>query len=102
MSPARRRSLRGGWQAPLLDQEAGGVLFEKTRKMDALLAGRRNVIGSPNLVQSLVRFGLIDRLNLWLTRCCWAAARRETIWRGGNERSVPQAVYSTEKPRPRR
>jgi dihydrofolate reductase len=120
----------GGWQAPLLDQEAGGVVFEQARNMDALLLGRRtyeifagywptapaeipftgllnrvpkyvasrtlagplawhgstliaepiaasvtslkqrhdelHVIGSLNLVQSLLRFGLADRLNLWL------------------------------------
>jgi len=119
----------GGWQAPLLDQEAGSVLFEQARSMDALLLGRRtydifanywptapeeipftsllngvpkyvasrtlagpldwrgstvvgepiadgvtsvkerhdelHVIGSLNLVQSLLRFGLVDRLNLW-------------------------------------
>lgn len=120
----------GGWQAPLLDQEAGGVLFEQARNMDALLLGRRtyqifagywptapeeipftgllnevpkyvasrtltdplawrgsrvlaesvaeavpslkerhdelHVIGSLNLVQSLLRLGLVERLNLWL------------------------------------
>jgi dihydrofolate reductase len=120
----------GGWQAPLLDQEAGGVVFEQASNMDALLLGRRtyeifagywptapeeipftgllnrvpkyvasrtladplawhgstllaesipesvtslkerhdelHVIGSLNLVQSLLRFGLVDRLNLWL------------------------------------
>ena len=120
----------GGWQAPLLDQEAGDVVFEQARKMDALLLGRRtyeifadywptapeeipftallnrvpkfvasrtladplawhgstllaepiaasvtslkerhdelHVIGSLNLVQSLLHFGLVDRLNLWL------------------------------------
>jgi dihydrofolate reductase len=120
----------GGWQAPLLDEEAGGVLFEQARSMDALLLGRRtyeifaaywptaseeipftellnrvpkyvasrtlagplawrgstlltdsiaesvtsvkerhgevHVIGSLDLVQSLLRFGLVDRLNLWL------------------------------------
>ncbi|HEY6318698.1 MAG TPA: dihydrofolate reductase family protein [Acidimicrobiia bacterium] len=121
---------RGGWQAPLPDEEAGGVLFGQARSMDALLLGRRtyeifanywptapeeipftgllngvpkyvasrtlagplawqgstlvaealpegitaikerhdevHVIGSLNLVQSLLRFGLVDRLNLWL------------------------------------
>jgi dihydrofolate reductase len=31
----------GGWQAPLLDQEAGRVMFEQARSMDALLLGRR-------------------------------------------------------------
>jgi dihydrofolate reductase len=120
----------GGWQAPLLDQESGRVLFERARSMDALLLGRRtyeifanywptapeeipftgllndvpkyvvsrtlaaplawqgstlvteafaegiaavkerhdevHVIGSVNLVQSLLRFDLVDRLNLWL------------------------------------
>jgi dihydrofolate reductase len=120
----------GGWQAPLMDQEAGGVVFEEARNMDALILGRRtfeifakywptaseeipftgllnrvpkyvasrtlsdppawrgstlladsiaesvtslkerhdelHVIGSLNLVQSLLRFGLVDRLNLWL------------------------------------
>jgi dihydrofolate reductase len=119
----------GGWQAPLVDQEADNV-FEQAKSMDALLLGRRtyeifagywptapeeipfksllngvpkyvasrtladpldwqgstlvgesiaegvtslkdrhdelHVIGSLNLVQSLLRFGLVDRLNLWL------------------------------------
>src|SRR6202043_576968 len=31
----------GGWQAPLADQESGGVIFEQARSMDALLLGRR-------------------------------------------------------------
>src|SRR5436190_7676161 len=31
----------GGWQAPLLDQESGSVLFEQAKSMDALLLGRR-------------------------------------------------------------
>jgi dihydrofolate reductase len=121
---------RGGWQAPLLDEEAGTVVFERARSMDALLIGRRtyeifadywptapeeipftdllnnvpkyvasrtladplewrgstvvagpiaedvtslkerhdelHVIGSLDLVQSLLRFGLVDRLNLWV------------------------------------
>jgi len=120
----------GGWQAPLSDREAGGVVFDQARRMDALLLGRRtyeifagywptasgevpftgllnrvpkyvasrtlaeplawhgstllaepvaeritslkerhdevHVIGSLNLVQLLLRFGLVDRLNLWL------------------------------------
>jgi dihydrofolate reductase len=122
--------IHGGWQAPLLDQEADRVMFEQARSMDALLLGRRtyeifadywpkapeeipftsllngvpkyvasrtlagplawqgstlvaevlaesitplkerhdevHVIGSLDLVQSLLRFGLVDRLNLWL------------------------------------
>lgn len=120
----------GGWQAPLLDEEAGPVLFDRARSMDALLLGRKtyeifanywptapeeipftgllnrvpkyvasrtlaaplawagstlvtealadgitsikerhdevHVIGSLDLVQSLLRFGLVDRLHLWL------------------------------------
>ncbi len=31
----------GGWQAPVLDPEAGAVVFEQARNMDALLLGRR-------------------------------------------------------------
>ena len=31
----------GGWQAPLVDQEAGSVIFEQARSMDALLLGRK-------------------------------------------------------------
>jgi len=120
----------GGWQAPLADQESGGVIFEQAASMDVLLLGRRtyeifagywpgapqeipftgllngapkyvasrtlagplawqgsalvvgdlaesitalkerhdevHVIGSLGLLQSLLRFGLVDRLNLWL------------------------------------
>ncbi len=120
----------GGWQAPLLDEESGEVMFDQARSMDALLLGRRtyeifadywpiapeelaftgllnsvpkyvasrtlagplawqgstlvtgdlaegvtalkqrheeiSVIGSLDLVQSLLRLGLVDRLNLWL------------------------------------
>ncbi len=120
----------GGWQAPLLDEEAGKVVFEQASSMDALLLGRTtyeifadywptapeeipftgllngvpkyvasrtlseplawpgstlltgdfaesiaavkerhdrvHVIGSLDLVQSLLRLGLVDRFNLWL------------------------------------
>ena len=120
----------GGWQAPLADQESGGVIFEQATSMDALLLGRRtyeifadywpgapqempftgllnavpkyvasrtlagslawqgstlvaddladninalkerhdevHVIGSLDLLQSLLRFGLVDRMNLWV------------------------------------
>jgi dihydrofolate reductase len=119
----------GGWQAPLVDQESGGAMFEQAKSMDALLLGRKtyeifasywptapeeitftgllngipkyvasrtltgpldwhrsellagelaesvtdvkarhdevHVIGSLDLVQSLLRLGLVDRLNLW-------------------------------------
>jgi dihydrofolate reductase len=120
----------GGWQAPLMNEEAGNAVFEQAKSMDALLLGRTtyeifanywpqapeeipftgllngvpkyiasrtltepltwsgstllagdfvdsitavkerhdrvHVIGSLDLVQSLLRFGLVDRLNLWL------------------------------------
>lgn len=120
----------GGWQAPLMDQDSGEVVFEQARTMGTLLLGRRtydifaaywpsapeeipftgllnevpkhvasrtlteplawqgstllsgdlaggvtalkdrydevHVIGSLDLVQSLLRLGLVDRLNLWL------------------------------------
>lgn len=119
----------GGWQAPLLNQEAGQAVFEQAKTMDALLLGRKtyevfanywptvpqevpfaallnavpkyvashtlteplswngtkrldgnllesitevknrhdevHVIGSLDLVQSLLRLGLVDRLDLW-------------------------------------
>jgi dihydrofolate reductase len=122
--------VHGGWQAPLGDEDAGGVVFEQARSMGALLLGRRtyeifadywpkaseespftgllngipkfvasrtlagqlawqgstliagdlvesitalkarhdevHVIGSLDLVQSLLHFDLIDRLNLWV------------------------------------
>lgn len=31
----------GGWQAPLFDDEAGGLIFDQAKGMDALLLGRR-------------------------------------------------------------
>ncbi|MBB4660613.1 dihydrofolate reductase family protein [Conexibacter arvalis] len=122
--------VHGGWQAPLLDEQAGATMFEQARGMDALLLGRRtyeifagywptapeeipftgllndvakyvasrtlaeplewsgstlltgeladsvaalkerheeiHVIGSLDLVQSLLRHGLVDRIELWL------------------------------------
>lgn len=120
----------GGWQAPMVDEEAVDIMFEEARTMDALLLGRRtydifanywptapeeipytgllnsvakyvasrtlteplawqgstllagdladavaavkerhdevHVIGSLDLVQSLLRLGLVDRLNVWV------------------------------------
>jgi dihydrofolate reductase len=120
----------GGWQAPLLNEESGNVLFEQAKSMDALLLGRTtyeifanywptapeampftgllngvpkyvasrtltdplswegstlltgdfvesitavkerhdrvHVIGSLDLVQTLLRSDLVDRLNLWI------------------------------------
>jgi dihydrofolate reductase len=120
----------GGWQAPVVDTEAGPVKVEQASRMDALLLGRKtyeifanywptappeipftallngvpkyvashtladplawqgstriagdlvetvtaikerhdevHVIGSLDLLQSLLRAGLVDRLNLWV------------------------------------
>jgi dihydrofolate reductase len=145
----------GGWQAPLLDQESGSVMFEQARSMDALLLGRRtydifanywptapeeipftgllngvpkyvasrtlagplawegstlltgdlaesitalkerhqevHVIGSLDLVQSLLRFGLVDRMNLWLYPLLLGSGKQ--VFAGG---TVPTALRLTE------
>jgi dihydrofolate reductase len=141
----------GGWQAPLVDQEAGAVIFEQARSMDALLLGRRtyeifadywprasdeipftgllngvpkyvasrtlaeplawrgsslvtedfasikarhdevHVIGSLDLVQSLLRFGLVDRLHLWLYPLVLGSGKR--LFAGG---TVPTTLRLTE------
>jgi dihydrofolate reductase len=145
----------GGWQAPLRDHDAGGVLFEQASKMDALLLGRRtyeifagywptapeeipftgllnrvpkyvasrtlsdplawsgstllaepiaeavrsikdgheelHVIGSLNLVQSLLRSGLVDRLNLWMYPVLLGSGKK--VFGDG---TVPTALRLTE------
>lgn len=145
----------GGWQAPLADQESGGVIFEQARSMDALFLGRRtyeifagywpsaapeipfpgllngvpkyvasrtlagplawpgstlvagdlaesitalkerhdevHVIGSLDLVQSLLRFGLVDRMNLWLYPLLLGSGKQ--VFAGG---TVPTALRLTE------
>jgi dihydrofolate reductase len=145
----------GGWQAPLVDQESGRVMFEQARSMDALLLGRRtyeifasywptapkdmpftgllngvakyvasrtlagplawqgstlvagdlaesistvkerhhevHVIGSLDLVQSLLRLGLVDRLNLWLYPLLLGSGKR--VFADG---TVPTALRLTE------
>jgi dihydrofolate reductase len=145
----------GGWQAPLVDQESGGVMFEQARSMDALLLGRKtyeifanywpsapeeipftsllnrvpkyvasrtlagplawqgstlvagdlaegitalkerhdevHVIGSLDLVQSLLRFGLVDRLNLWLYPLLLGSGKQ--VFADG---TVPTALRLTE------
>jgi dihydrofolate reductase len=144
----------GGWQAPLLDQQSGNVMFEQARSMDALLLGRKtyeifadywprapaeipftgllngvpkyvasrtlagpltwqgstlvagdlaesittlkerhdevHVIGSLDLVQSLLRFGLVDRLSLWLYPLLLGAGKQ--VFGGG---TVPTALRLT-------
>jgi dihydrofolate reductase len=145
----------GGWQAPLLDEESGEIMFEQARRMDALLLGRRtydifanywpsapeempftgllnsvpkyvasralteplawqgttlvdgdlgdgitamkerhdeaHVIGSLDLVQSLLRLGLVDRLNLWMYPLLLGSGKR--VFGGG---TVPTALRLTE------
>jgi dihydrofolate reductase len=145
----------GGWQAPLVDRESGGAVFEQARSMDGLLLGRKtyeifadywprapeeipftgllngvpkyvvsrtlarplawqgstqvtgdlaesiealkerhsqvHVIGSLDLVQSLLRFGLVDRLNLWLYPLLLGSGKR--VFAGG---TVPTALRLTE------
>ncbi len=145
----------GGWQAPLLDEESGGAMFEQATRMDALLLGRRtyeifadywpkapeeipftgllngvakyvasrtlsgplawqsstalhgdlaesvtalkerhdevHVIGSLDLLQSLLRLGLVDRLNLWLYPLVLGSGKR--VFDGG---TVPAALNLTE------
>jgi dihydrofolate reductase len=142
----------GGWQAPLLDQESGNVLFEQARSMDALLLGRKtyeifadywprapeeipftgllngvpkyvasrtlagplswqgstlvagelaesvtaleerhdevHVIGSLDLVQSLLRLGLVERLNLWIYPLLLGTGKQ--VFAGG---TVPTALH---------
>ena len=135
----------GGWQAPLGDASAGGIVFEEASTMDALLLGRRtyeifsdywpkapdtipftgllnnvrkfvasrtlteplawnnstlltgdlvdavravkerhdevHVIGSLDLVQSLLQHGLVDRLNLWVYPVLLGSGKR--LFAGG-------------------
>lgn len=145
----------GGWQAPLLDEEAGDAMFERARSMDALLLGRKtyeifagywprapeeipftgllnnipkyvasrtladplawqgstllagdlaagvaavkqrhdevHVIGSLDLVQSLLRLRLVDRLDLWLYPLL--LGRGKQVFAGG---TVPTALRLAE------
>ena len=145
----------GGWQAPLLDQESGGAMFQQAQSMDALLLGRKtyeifaaywpkapeeipftgllnrvakyvasrtlsdplawqgttllagdlgesvvaakerhdevHVIGSLDLVQSLLRLGLVDRLDLWQYPLLLGSGKR--VFAGG---TVPTALRLTE------
>jgi dihydrofolate reductase len=144
----------GGWQAPLLDEESGRVMFEEASSMDALLLGRRtyeifagywpqapqempftgllngvakyvasrtladplawqgstlltgdlaesvnavkerhdevHVIGSLDLVQSLLEGGLVDRVNLWLYPLVLGSGKR--VFGDG---AVPTALHLT-------
>jgi dihydrofolate reductase len=144
----------GGWQAPLIDEASGAVMFEQAQDMDALLLGRTTydifagywptapeeipftkllngipkyvasrtlseplgwhgstllgsvagdlvesidalkdrhdkiaVIGSLDLVQSLLRHGLVDQLNLWMYPVVLGSGKK--LFGGG---AVPTAL----------
>lgn len=145
----------GGWQAPLVDEESGGVLFSQASAMDALLLGRKtygifadywpkapqeipftgllnavpkyvasrtlaeplawqnstllagdlaasvtalkerhrevHVIGSLDLVQSLLAAELVDRLDLWVYPLVLGAGKRVF-----GEGTVPAALRVVE------
>ena len=150
----------GGWQAPLMDADAGEVMFERASRMDALLLGRRtydifagywpnaqdeipftrllndvpkyvasrtlsapltwqgttlldgeipravgelrdrhdevHVIGSLDLVQSLLRARLVDRLELWVYPLLLGGGKR--VFADGTVPTAPQLVGSTTYP----
>jgi dihydrofolate reductase len=145
----------GGWQAPLLDEEAGDAVFEQAKTMSALLLGRKtyeifagywpsapqdmpftallnnvpkyvasrtlsgplswngssllagdleesvaevlerhdevHVIGSLDLVQSLLRIGLVDRMSLWVYPLLLGTGKK--VFGGG---AAPTALRLTE------
>ena len=145
----------GGWQAPLVDQESVGAVFEQAKSMDALLLGRKtyeifasywpkapeeipftgllngipkyvasrtltgplawhpsellagdlaesitavmarhdevHVIGSLDLVQSLLRLRLVDRLDLWQYPLLLGSGKH--VFADG---TVPTALHLTE------
>jgi dihydrofolate reductase len=147
--------IHGGWQAPLIEEESGRVMFERAKTMDALLLGRKtydifsnywptapeeipftgllnsvpkyvasrtladplawegstviagdlahgitalkdrhdeiHVIGSLDLVQSLLHLGLVDRLNLWVYPLVLGTGKRVFA-----EGTVPAALRLTE------
>jgi len=144
----------GGWQAPLIDAEAGGLVFDQAKSMGALLLGRRtydifaaywptapaemdftrllnrvpryvatrtltdplgwegasvlegdlaegvadlkerhgdvHVIGSLDLVQTLLALGLVDRINLWVYPVVLGGGKR--VFEGG---AAPSALRLT-------
>jgi dihydrofolate reductase len=82
------RSLAGplGWQgsALIVGDLAAGVATVKERHDEV------HVIGSLDLVQSLLRLGLVDRLNLWLNPLLLGSGKR--VFAGG---TVPTALRLT-------
>ena len=150
----------GGWQAPFWDEEAGNIVFEQARTMDALLLGRKTyeifanywpkasdeipftgllngvrkyvasrtladpldwqgstivgapiadgvaalkerhddiqVIGSLDLVQSLLRFGLVDQLHLWQYPVLLGSGKR--VFADGTVPTALRLIESTPYP----
>ena len=150
----------GGWQAPLMDADAGDVMFEQASHMSALLLGRRtydifagywpnapdeipftrllndvpkyvasrtlraplewqgstlldgdvaravgelrerhdevHVIGSLDLVQSLLRDRLVDRMNLWVYPLLLGEGKR--VFADGTVPTALQLIESTSYP----
>src|ERR1035438_4773783 len=78
----------GGWQAPLADQESGGVIFEQARSMDALLLGRRTyeifTDHWPSAAQEIPFTGLLNGVPTTLP-----AARSPALSPGRGRRSSP-------------
>jgi len=85
----RSRTLAGPltWQGSTLVAEgvAEGITSLKERHDEV------HVIGSLNLVQSLLRFGLVDRLTLWLYPLLLGSGKQ--VFAGG---AVPTALRLTE------
>ena len=56
----------GGWQAPLIDDESGAVMFEKAQSMDALLLGRKtyDIFANywPNAPEEIPFTGLLNNI----------------------------------------
>ena len=69
----------GGWQGPLSDPEAGDVMFEEARSMEALLLGRRTyeIFADywPNAPEEIPFTGLLNGVPKYVARgaappCC--------------------------------
>jgi dihydrofolate reductase len=77
-----------------LDWQGSTLLAEPVAESVTSLKGRHDevhVIGSLNLVQSLLRFGLVDRMNLWLYPLLLGSGKR--VFGDG---TVPTALRLTE------
>ena len=71
----------GGWQAPLLDQESGNVVFEQAKGMDALLLGRRTYEIFADYWPNAQRRSRSPACST-VSPSTWPAARSPTLWTG--------------------